>query len=120
MGSLAVAGFLLAGGAGIGIHSFDLLLAVINPATVQEAAAVATQESSSGFFHHHHHHHQGDVLDPNAAWYALASVIIKEGLYRASKYSILSFVYNQTEGFLSIALKVGKEERSNVLIANAW
>lgn len=119
MGSLAVAGFLLAGGAGIGIHSFDLLLAVINPATVQEAAAVATQESSSGFFHHHHHHH-GDVLDPNAAWYALASVIIKEGLYRASKYSILSFVYNQTEGFLSIALKVGKEERSNVLIANAW
>lgn len=119
MGSLAVAGFLLAGGAGIGIHSFDLLLAVINPAMVQEAAAVATQESSSGFFHHHHHHH-GDVLDPNAAWYALASVIIKEGLYRASKYSILSFVYNQTEGFLSIALKVGKEERSNVLIANAW
>ncbi|CDS09986.1 hypothetical protein LRAMOSA02663 [Lichtheimia ramosa] len=99
MGSLAVAGFLLAGGAGIGIHSFDLLLAVINPAMVQEAAAVATQESSSGFFHHHHHH--GDVLDPNAAWYALASVIIKEGLYRAT-------------------LKVGKEERSNVLIANAW
>lgn len=118
MGSLAVAGFLLAGGAGIGIHSFDLLLTVINPAMVQEAAAVATQESSSGFFHHHHHH--GDVLDPNAAWYALASVIIKEGLYRASKYSILSFVYNPTEGFLSIALKVGKEERSNVLIANAW
>lgn len=89
MGSLAVAGFLLAGGAGIGIHSFDLLLAVINPAMVQEAAAVATQESSSGFFHHHHHH--GDVLDPNAAWYALASVIIKEGLYRASKYSRLIF-----------------------------
>lgn len=83
MGSLTVAGFLLAGGAGIGIHSFDLLLAAINPATVQEAAAVATQESSSGFFHHHHH--RGDVLDPNAAWFALASVIIKEGLYRASK-----------------------------------
>ena len=83
MGSLAVAGFLLAGGAGIGIHSFDLLVAAINPATIQEAAAVATQESSSGFFHHHHH--RGDVLDPHAAWFALLSVIVKEGLYRASK-----------------------------------
>ncbi|CAO3612640.1 unnamed protein product [Cunninghamella blakesleeana] len=48
-----------------------------------------------------HHHHQSNVLDPNAAWFALSSVLVKEWLYHAT-------------------IKVGKSEHSDVLIANAW
>ena len=29
-------------------------------------------------------------------------------------------IYNHTKGFTLLAIKVGKEERSDVLIANAW
>ncbi|KAI8077821.1 cation efflux family-domain-containing protein [Halteromyces radiatus] len=64
--------------------------------------ALSTLSSTfSSLFHHHHHHHDGNILDPNAAWFALASVGVKEWLYHAT-------------------LKVGKSEHSDVLVANAW
>ena len=108
MGSVAVAAFLLAGGVGIGMHSLELMMTVINAGAGQEAAAAAATKS---------HGHGDGLLDPNAAWFAAISVIAKEWLYRASKLNwiVLSFA-----DLLSLAIKVGKAERSEVLIANAW
>ncbi|ORY96453.1 cation efflux family-domain-containing protein [Syncephalastrum racemosum] len=74
MGSLAVSSLLVAGAVGIGLHSLHLL--------VQPSMAAS-------------------ILDPKAAWFAFASVVVKEWLYRAT-------------------LKIGQTERSSVLIANAW
>ncbi|KAI8067902.1 cation efflux protein [Gongronella butleri] len=117
IGSLGVSTLLIGGGLAIGMHSIDLLSAALE--TMQAASASATpvvdgvaSASSTAIEHKktatstlsallHHHHHDNAVLDPNAAWFALASVLIKEWLYHAT-------------------LKVGKKENSNVLIANAW
>ncbi|KAG0185018.1 hypothetical protein DFQ28_010085 [Apophysomyces sp. BC1034] len=101
VGSLAVSTLLIAGAIGIGVHSFELLMTVLN--TSQAVAETAQSEPAShglipSLLHSHSH---GGVLDPNAAWFALASVIVKEWLYRAT-------------------IKVGNSERSDVLIANAW
>lgn len=88
VGSVAVSSLLLAGAVGIGWHSFDLLLATLQVSapsvTTAAAAAGSTVAESHSFLGHSHGH--GGVLDPNAAWFALASVIIKEWLYRVSKY----------------------------------
>lgn len=62
IGSLSVSALLMAGGAGIGFHSFDLFLNTLDG-----------------------HQPTSDVLDPNAAWFALGSVLVKEWLYRISK-----------------------------------
>jgi divalent metal cation (Fe/Co/Zn/Cd) transporter len=92
VGSVTVSSLLLVGAMGIGWHSFDLLMQTVQSSpslltsdTTVTAAAVVTQsaESSNSILKHSHGH--GGVLDPNAAWFALASVIIKEWLYRASK-----------------------------------
>ncbi|EIE84926.1 hypothetical protein RO3G_09636 [Rhizopus delemar RA 99-880] len=110
VGSVAVSSLLLAGAIGIGWHSLDLLIATLNTVTtsatlpdttmaVVAASSTAVETSSHSFFSHSHAH--GGVLDPNAAWFALASVIIKEWLFRAT-------------------IKVGQAERSDVLMANAW
>lgn len=69
-------------------------------ATVAAAASSNVAESTAAASPPHVHGH-GGVLDPNAAWFALASVLIKEWLYRAT-------------------IKVGISERSEVLMANAW
>ncbi|KAI9270436.1 cation efflux family-domain-containing protein [Phascolomyces articulosus] len=107
LGSLTVATFLLAGGVGIGFHSLDLLITILSgstgvvdtvAATADTAANTATTTTTAKGGHGHHH---GDILDPNAAWFAGISVIAKEWLYRAT-------------------IKVGLSERSEVLIANAW
>lgn len=58
---------------------------------------LSNSNSLLGSLHGHGHIH---TLDPNAAWIALLSVIVKEWMYRAT-------------------LKVAKEEGSNVLEANA-
>lgn len=106
---------LLAGAVGIGWHSFDLLLATLQTAgplvsdttaTVVAAASTnvaenATPAAAAAAASPPHVHGHGGVLDPNAAWFALASVLIKEWLYRAT-------------------IKVGRSERSEVLMANAW
>lgn len=82
LGSVAVSAFLLTGGAAIAYHSVDLLLATINvSSTAQETAA--TTAAALTHVHGHGHAH-GAILDPNAAWFALVSVIVKEWLYRAS------------------------------------
>lgn len=104
---------LITGGVAIGLHSFDLLMAVVNTTPTSGALdsvastissvstssvdATAVDSSSntspetpsalsstlSSVFHMQHHH--STSLDPNAAWFALASVVIKEWLYHASK-----------------------------------
>ncbi|CAO3621441.1 unnamed protein product [Mucor fragilis] len=115
VGSVTVSSLLLAGAVGIGWHSFDLLLATLQTAgplvsdttaTVVAAASTnvaenATPAAAAAAASPPHVHGHGGVLDPNAAWFALASVLIKEWLYRAT-------------------IKVGRSERSEVLMANAW
>ncbi|KAI7883374.1 cation efflux protein [Mucor mucedo] len=111
VGSVTVSSLLLAGAVGIGFHSFDLLIQTLQTsplfvsdttATVAAVASTSVAESSPSVLGSHGHgHDHGGVLDPNAAWFALASVVIKEWLYRAT-------------------IKVGVSERSEVLIANAW
>ncbi|KAI8368780.1 cation efflux family-domain-containing protein [Blakeslea trispora] len=110
VGSVTVSSLLLAGAVGIGWHSFDLLLMALqssapfisDAATTVAATTQTTVESHQASTSAIHHHHGGaGVLNPNAAWFALASVIIKECLYRAT-------------------IKVGIAERSEVLMANAW
>jgi divalent metal cation (Fe/Co/Zn/Cd) transporter len=92
VGSVTVASLLLAGAVGIGFHSFDLLLqtlhttpTLIAAATDTAANTVASSAIETPSFLNHSHSHNNGVLDPNAAWFALASVLIKEWLYRASK-----------------------------------
>ncbi|KAI8061817.1 cation efflux family-domain-containing protein [Gilbertella persicaria] len=110
VGSVTVSSLLLAGAVAIGWHSFDLLLVALQSSVplISDAAATVATTSHSAAEHnsipspvHSHSHHGNGVLDPNAAWFALASVIIKEWLYRAT-------------------VKVGITERSEVLMANAW
>ncbi|KAI9253019.1 hypothetical protein BY458DRAFT_535915 [Sporodiniella umbellata] len=101
VGSVAVSSLLLTGAIGIGWHSIDLLMATLDTSLLTATASSTAVETSSHSFLNHSHSHNGGVLDPNAAWFALASVIIKETLFRAT-------------------IKVGQEERSDVLIANAW
>jgi divalent metal cation (Fe/Co/Zn/Cd) transporter len=99
---VTVSSLLLVGAIGIGWHSFDLLVATIqSSAPLVSSTATATAAavvSNTGAEHatvaaspihgHGHGHGHGGVLDPNAAWFALASVVIKEWLYRASKVPI--------------------------------
>ncbi|KAI9254444.1 cation efflux protein [Phascolomyces articulosus] len=132
MGSLAISSLLIAGAIGIGAHSFELLQATLNNAStihvtqaIQETAPMMMTEAAQhqavekaatttpasfaaipSMLHDHGSHSHSltssdGTLNPNAAWFALASVLVKEWLYRAT-------------------LKVGRSERSEVLIANAW
>ncbi|CAO3596146.1 unnamed protein product [Absidia cylindrospora] len=145
VGSFAVSTLLITGGVAIGLHSYDLLMTVLDaaaaptttttttlssgmmdsmtnavssittssidatavassptPSEVTTPASSALSSTMASLFHmDHHHHHASNALNPNAAWFALASVIVKEWLYHAT-------------------LKVGKSEHSDVLIANAW
>ncbi|KAI8138890.1 hypothetical protein BJV82DRAFT_522683 [Fennellomyces sp. T-0311] len=122
VGSLAISSLLIAGAIGIGVHSFDLLQITLNNASsihvtqaVQETAPVVldaqqqvVEKPATGaaafaaipsILHDHASH--SSELNPNAAWIALSSVLVKEWLYRAT-------------------LKIGRSERSEVLVANAW
>ncbi|KAI8642341.1 cation efflux protein [Parasitella parasitica] len=101
LGSLSVSAILVAGSIGIGIHSFDLLLDIWNQQHSQIAQTLNDTVASTATTAPDDSSRQQNILDPNAAWFALASVAIKEWLYRKT-------------------LKVGQLERSDVLIANAW
>lgn len=81
MGSLSVSALLIAGGLGIGVHSFDLLLATLDQMSFTSATDVLAAVKGSKNDH--------VILDPNAAWFAVGSVLVKEWLYRISK----SFIY---------------------------
>lgn len=117
MGGLGVSIVLVGGAAGIGLHSWGLLLESLGPMLKTAPALVKTIGSwtgsaahwGAGHFHDHQHHvgeaasaaeAAGGALDPNAMWFALVSVLAKEWLYRAT-------------------LKIAKEENSSVLKANA-
>ncbi|KAK4512896.1 uncharacterized protein ATC70_003606 [Mucor velutinosus] len=101
IGSLSVSAILVAGSIGISMHSFDLLLDIWSHHHSQAAQAMSATVASTVTTASGHANQQQNILDPNAAWFALASVGIKEWLYR-------------------ITLKVGQSERSDVLVANAW
>ncbi|KAG8722186.1 hypothetical protein FRC08_005935 [Ceratobasidium sp. 394] len=107
--------FLVGGAAAIGLHSYTMLLDALSPtvATISPGPAhdvlqalVGTKQSVGEVLSHVHDHSHGHieepgVLDPNAAWFALASVIIKEWMYRATK-------------------NVADDMKSPVLLANAY
>ena len=95
LGSLGVSGLLLAGGLGLGWHSFEILYNM----WFVDAAAIATEHMHHGHDHgqgsgsgailgHSHSHNPADMGIPNlhAAWIAGGSIVIKEYLYRASEY----------------------------------
>jgi len=112
LGTTTVALLLISGAIGIGFHSLHLLIhhlteaaSTLPPgpaqAAIQNVTSVAQSVSSAvSVGVGHGHSHGGGVLDPNAAWFALASVVLKEWVYRATK-------------------RVADEERSPVLLANA-
>lgn len=120
MGGLGVSVVLVGGAAGIGLHSWGLLLEALGPMLETAPALVKTigtwTGSAAHWGAHHLHDHAHDaaaagaggavdagssgVLDPNAMWFALISVLVKEWLYRAT-------------------LKIAKQENSSVLEANA-
>jgi divalent metal cation (Fe/Co/Zn/Cd) transporter len=117
-----------------GSYSYGLLVTALSasssPALTQAAEVLANvsqtdlSQAAAGHSHSHSHSHDHSVLDPNAAWFALASVIIKETLYRASKSDLNNDIYlfpcADWPQFFGTALRVAKEEHSNVLVASAY
>jgi len=106
LGTTAVSLLLIGGALGIGFHSSILLMAALNDAAstlppgiiqqvLQAISSITLHIPVLGHSHVHVH-----ALDPNAAWFAGVSVIVKEWLYRITK-------------------KVADDERSPVLHANA-
>ena len=108
MGSLGVSLVLVAGAVGIGFHSYGLLLEALQPTLQNAPAALQALGHFTGSIAHAGsalHEHGGDkgtgvdaggLLDPNAMWFALISVVIKEWLYWAT-------------------LRIAREENSSVL-----
>ncbi|PWN31653.1 uncharacterized protein FA14DRAFT_127779 [Meira miltonrushii] len=91
MGGLGVSVVLVAGAFAIGMHSYGLLLDVLQP---------HLHQMPSGLQAFGHLTETENLLDPNAMWFALISVLVKEWLYHAT-------------------LKIAREEKSSVLEANA-
>jgi divalent metal cation (Fe/Co/Zn/Cd) transporter len=111
VGTGLVAILLIGGALGIGSHSLLLLLSALSETalTVPEGplqtallniTAVAHNIPGIGFIAHSHSH-AGHALDLNAAWFAAASVVSKEWLFRITR-------------------KVAVQESSPVLMANAY
>lgn len=82
----------MAGSIGIGMHSFDLLLDIWGQHYSQAAQSLSDTVASAVTTTSDNPSQKQNVLDPNAAWFALASVAIKEWLYRISKYISASIV----------------------------
>ncbi|KAG6820246.1 hypothetical protein H0H93_003410 [Arthromyces matolae] len=104
VGTSVVSILLIGGALGIGFHSYHLLLAALSnsaaslPASpLQEILTTVTSIAPTAPIVGHGHVH---AVDPNAAWFAAISVLIKESLYRATKV-------------------VADQEKSPVLMANA-
>lgn len=122
IGSLAVSSLLIAGAIGIGHHSYELLVELL-PVEIPTNISELNGAINSANLH---------PLNPNAAWFAAASVLVKEILFRISMFNftdkftfffillIIKINFSTIKIFFSIALKIGLEERSDVLIANAW
>ncbi|EMD37635.1 hypothetical protein CERSUDRAFT_50448, partial [Gelatoporia subvermispora B] len=106
IGTTTVSLLLTGGAIGIGMHSWTLLvealsqsLTTLPPGTLHDlvASIVHLANSVPVVAPEHGHEH---LLDPNAAWFAGISIVLKEWLYRITK-------------------RVADEERSPVLYANA-
>ena len=102
VGSLAVSTLLIGGAIGIGWHSFELLMSVVQATgvneTVSTAVATAADPATSPAASTAHKaasitDHHGHILNPNAAWFALLSIVVKEWLYRASKFTTVFIGY---------------------------
>ncbi|CAG8733920.1 13248_t:CDS:2, partial [Racocetra fulgida] len=72
VGSLAVSSLLVVGAIGIGHHSYELLMSAIPP----NSPFNITEISLTTQIDRPH-------LNPNAAWFAAASVAVKEALFRS-------------------------------------
>jgi len=113
VGTGIVSILLIAGALGIGSHSLSLLLSVLSetalslPAGPLQTALLSTSAAAHNvpglglLAVHSHAHAHAHVLDMNAAWFAAASVISKEWLFRITR-------------------KVADQEHSPVLLANAY
>ncbi|KAF9033253.1 cation efflux protein [Hymenopellis radicata] len=108
LGTTTISLLLVGGALGIGFHSYHLLITALAETAstlptgpLQEVLNnVTTMAPLPEVISHHHHGHVHSV-DPNAAWFALLSVVVKESMFRLTK-------------------KVADEERSSVLLANAY
>jgi len=107
LGTTTMSLLLIGGALGIGFHSYSVLLSSITetasslPAgplqTALHNVTIVAPMIPETFQHGHDH---VDLVDPNAAWFALLSIGVKEWMYRLTK-------------------KVAEEENSPVLMANA-
>lgn len=92
LGSLGVSSLLLVGGILMGLNACEVLY---HEFFVDAAAAAAAAANGHGHGHSHglfgHSHSHSADLGPNinAAWLAAGSIIVKEYLYRASKFSLI-------------------------------
>ena len=115
VGTGVVSLLLIAGALGIGSHSLSLLLSVLSetalslPAGPMQTALLSITGAAHNVpglgliaaHSHAHAHGHGHVLDMNAAWFAAASIVSKEWLFRITR-------------------KVADQEHSLVLLANAY
>ncbi|KAF9529393.1 cation efflux family-domain-containing protein [Crepidotus variabilis] len=112
-GTSTISILLIGGALGIGFHSYHLLMTALTetagslpPGPTHDILRFITSTAtlpdiSLGHSHGHGHDHgSAQLVDVNAAWFAAASVLIKEWLYRITKV-------------------VADEEKSPVLLANA-
>lgn len=77
IGSLAVSSLLIAGAIGIGHHSYELLVELL-PVEIPTNISELNGAINSANLH---------PLNPNAAWFAAASVLVKEILFRISMFN---------------------------------
>lgn len=106
LGTTTVSLLLIGGALGIGFHSYHILLTALSETAstlpsgpIQSVLqnVTSTIPDVPNVLSHHSH---VEAVDPNAAWFAAMSVLIKEWLYRITK-------------------SVADEENSPVLLANA-
>lgn len=106
LGTTTVSLLLIGGALGIGFHSYHLLITALSETAstmptgplqhiLENVTSVAPPAPQVVIQHSH-----TEIVDPNAAWIAAISVVLKEWLYRITK-------------------NVADDEKSTVLLANA-
>lgn len=115
LGSLGVSGMLLVGGLYMGWESALSLFGHFYPDMAHEIL------HHVGHGHSHSHGYSNlDIPSVHAAWLAGGTILVKEWLYRASKY----IAHRRIDPFEQVltktaAMKVAKERKSSVLASNA-
>lgn len=89
LGSLGVSSLLLVGGILMGLNACEVLYHEFFVDATASAANAHGHGHSHGFFGHSHSHSTDLGPNINAAWLAAGSIIVKEYLYRASKFSFI-------------------------------